>query len=96
MEFAESSKENSLLFVVGESQSLDGLGGMNGSSFDGNFGVQQFGTLPFVVKNLRGFTTISVFMSKMKLVLEGSSFLGFGLNFLGGETELRGTGRLVV
>ena len=53
VELTESLEEESLLLVVGEGQSLESLGGVLGSLFDGDVGNGVLGRFPLILNNSR-------------------------------------------
>ena len=86
VELAESLQKHSLLLVVGEGKSLDGLGGMDGTLLDG-LGRDR-GSLggPLVLGDGGGL--VDGLVSNMELVNLSESLSGLGLCLLSGEAIL--------
>ena len=84
MEFTESLQEEGLLLVVGESQSLDGLGGMSGTLVDLDGRVAQASGTPWVLGNSSAL--VVRFVSNVDGVNLLESLLLLGVLLLTGET----------
>ena len=94
MELAESLQEESLLLVVGESESLDDLGGSGGTYGEGLSRADHALGTPLVLEDGSGL--VDLLVSNMKLVNLSESFSGLGLSLLNLETVVGALGRLVV
>ena len=94
VELAESLQKESLLLVVGEGKSLDGLGGMVGSLLDGLSGDGSSLGTPLVLGHGGGL--VDGFVSNVELVNLSEGLSGLGLGFLSGETVLGRLSRLVM
>ena len=94
VELAESLQKESLLLVVGEGKSLDGLGGMVGSLLDGLSGDDSSLGSPLVLGNGGGL--VDGLMSDVELVNLSEGLSGLGLSLLNGETMLGALSRLVM
>ena len=94
VELAKSLQKESLLLVIGECKSLDGLGGTGGSLLDGD--GRDICTLGSMDVLGDGGGLVNSFMSKIEFVnlSESHILLGFGLLIV--ETELVALSRLVV
>jgi hypothetical protein len=94
VELAESLQKECLFLVVGESKSLDGLGGFGSSLLDGN--GTDVSTLGSVDVGCDGGGLVNGFMGNIELVNLSEGDVLLGLSFLDGETELVALSRLVV
>ena len=94
VELAESLQKESLLLVVGEGKSLDGLGGMVGSLLDGLGGDGSSLGTPLVLGHGGGL--VDGLMSNMELVNLSEGLSGLGFSLLSAETVLGGLSRLVM
>ena len=94
VELAESLQKESLLLVVGEGESLDGLSGMVGSLLDGLSGDGGSLGSPLVLGNGGGL--VDGLMSNVELVNLSEGLSGLGLSLLSGETILGSLSGLVM
>ena len=85
VELAESLQKESLLLVVGEGESLDGLGGMVGSLLDGLSGDGSSLGTPLVLGDGGGL--VDGLMGNMELVNLSEGLSGLGLSLLSGKTN---------
>ena len=94
MELAESLQKECLLLVVGEGESLDGLGGVSGTLLDGLGRDVSTGGTPLVLGDGGGL--MEGFMGNVELVNLSESLFFLGLCLLDAETVLGALGRLVM
>ena len=94
VELAKSSEEKGLLLVVGEGQSLDGLGGVSSTLLDGLHRAALVGGTPLVLSDGGGL--VVSLMSDMKLVDLSESLILLGLSLLNLEAVVGAAGGLVV